>query len=92
MTPSKALATEARNLRAVCARTLPRVRSIVDAHPDQARPAFDVLAALVDQILAVIEAHPEAASRDDPAHRDAETALSEMIGELRRLADAMTPE
>lgn len=92
MTPRQELATEAARLREVCARQLPKVRDIVERNPAAARPAFEVITAMVDTILVTIEKHREGfeACRHDPAHLNIEHALSAMTGELRWLADVLS--
>ncbi len=88
MTSTQALATEAARLREVCARQFPKVRRIVAHNPAAARPAFDVLEAMIDRILITIEAHREGfeVCREDSAHVEVEAALQEMTAELRWLA------
>jgi hypothetical protein len=78
------LEDEARNLAEVCRESLPRIRRIVEAHPDQARSAFDALHGPLAEALRIIEAHPGYA-----LPHDVTTALDAISAELRWLAAVM---
>jgi hypothetical protein len=78
------LEDEARNLAEVCREYLPRIRRIVEAHPDQARHAFRLLHGPLAEALRIIEAHP-----GYPLPRDVAASLDAISAELRWLAAVM---
>lgn len=92
MTSTQTLAAEARHLRQVVGRQIPKIRAAVERHPDQAKTAFDILHGLTDAVLRIMEMCPEhvSAMRHEQSHVDIAHILDAMTNELRWLADVIS--